>query len=136
MKIEKTVCPYCGANMKILPGQVHAECEYCGSSVVISGLESEGRKERPSVDLHPSEQRYEEHTATGPARHAIFSAAGIPQQKYPAYDHCSMRISVHPVCCIRPGKCLRLYLFYGSVAVSDRYIHGLDRVMVALKGNS
>ena len=36
MKIEKTVCPYCGANMKILPGQEHAECEYCGSSVVIS----------------------------------------------------------------------------------------------------
>ena len=77
MKIEKTVCPYCGANMKILPGQVHAECEYCGSSVVISGLESEGRKERPTVDPNPSAQRYEEHTATGPARHAIFPPPGF-----------------------------------------------------------
>ena len=25
MKIEKNVCPYCGANMKILPGLEHAE---------------------------------------------------------------------------------------------------------------
>ena len=77
MKIEKTVCPYCGANMKILPRQEHAECEYCGSSVVISGLESEGRKERPSVDPHPSEQRYEEQTTAEPVRHAIFPPPGF-----------------------------------------------------------
>ena len=63
--------------MKILPGQVHAECEYCGSSVVISGLESEGRKERPSVDPHPSEQRYEEQTTAEPVRHAIFPLPGF-----------------------------------------------------------
>jgi len=63
--------------MKILPGQEHAECEYCGSSVVISGVESEGRKERPLVDPRPSEQRYEERAATGPARHAIFPPPGF-----------------------------------------------------------
>ena len=63
--------------MKILPGQVHAECEYCGSSVVISGLESEGRKERPTVDPHPSEQRYEEQTTAEPVRHAIFPPPGF-----------------------------------------------------------
>ena len=37
MKIEKTVCPYCGANLKIRTGQTTVECEYCGSSVLISG---------------------------------------------------------------------------------------------------
>ena len=77
MKIEKTVCPYCGANMKILPGQVHAECEYCGSSVVISGLESEGRKDRSTVDPRPSAQRYEEQTTAEPVRHAIFPPPGF-----------------------------------------------------------
>ena len=39
MKIEKTTCPYCGANLKIIPGQKNAECEYCGNSVLISGAE-------------------------------------------------------------------------------------------------
>ena len=37
MKIEKTACPYCGANLKIRAGQTAAECEYCGNSVLISG---------------------------------------------------------------------------------------------------
>ena len=89
MKIEKTVCPYCGANMKILPGQKQAECEYCGSSVVITGVESETQKEsephkdpdrlqnRPTENPHPAAQNYEEHKAAAPVRHAIFPPPGF-----------------------------------------------------------
>ena len=95
MKIEKTICPYCGANLKILPGQKHAECEYCGSSVVISDVESESQKEseslkaseslkesespkdRPSGDPRLAAQRFEEHVATESARHAIFPPPGF-----------------------------------------------------------
>ena len=77
MKIEKTVCPYCGANMKILPGQEHAECEYCGSSVVISGVESDRQKESPSDNPRTAAQRNEEHTRTEPVRHAIFPPPGF-----------------------------------------------------------
>ena len=77
MKIEKTVCPYCGASMKILPGQEHAECEYCGSSVVISGAQSERQKESPSDNPRTAAQRNEEHTRTEPVRHAIFPPPGF-----------------------------------------------------------
>ena len=95
MKIEKTICPYCGANLKILPGQKHAECEYCGSSVVISDVESESLienerlkeserhkeserpKDRPSDNPHPTAQNYEEYKAATPARHAIFPPPGF-----------------------------------------------------------
>ena len=83
MKIEKTICPYCGANLKILPGQKHAECEYCGSSVVISDVESESQKEsespkdRPSGDPRLAAQRFEEHVATESVRHAIFPPPGF-----------------------------------------------------------
>lgn len=77
VKIEKTVCPYCGANMKILPGQEHAVCEYCGSSAVISGSESERRKDRPSDDPSLATQRDKKHTTTEPVRHAIFPPPGF-----------------------------------------------------------
>ena len=95
MKIEKTVCPYCGANMKILPGQKQAECEYCGSSVVITGVESATQQERethqesathkeadwpknrPSNKPHPAAQNYEEHKAAAPVRHGIFPPPGF-----------------------------------------------------------
>ena len=89
MKIEKTICPYCGANLKILPGQKHAECEYCGSSVVISDVESESQKESerlkeserpkdcPSDNPHPTAQNYEEYKAATPVRHAIFPPPGF-----------------------------------------------------------
>lgn len=40
MKIEKTSCPYCGASLKLAPGQKTAECEYCGNSVLITNAES------------------------------------------------------------------------------------------------
>lgn len=36
MKLEKTLCPYCGAGLKIRHGQRTVECEYCGSSVLIT----------------------------------------------------------------------------------------------------
>ena len=89
MKIEKTICPYCGANLKILPGQKHAECEYCGSSVVISDVESESQKESESLkesespkdrlsgDPRLAAQRFEEHVATESVRHAIFPPPGF-----------------------------------------------------------
>ena len=101
MKIEKTVCPYCGANMKILPGQKQAECEYCGSSVVITGVESATQQERethqesatqqesathkeadwpknrPTENPHPAAQNYEEHKAAAPVRHGIFPPPGF-----------------------------------------------------------
>lgn len=35
MKLEKTVCPYCGAGLKIEYGQRTVECQYCKSSVLI-----------------------------------------------------------------------------------------------------
>ena len=77
MKIEKTICPYCGANLKILPGQDHAECEYCGSSVVISGVEGESPKDRPSSDPRPVNQEHEEQTPTEPAKYSIFPPPGF-----------------------------------------------------------
>ncbi len=40
MKIEKTTCPYCGASLKIVPGQKTATCDYCESSVLITDTES------------------------------------------------------------------------------------------------
>ena len=39
MKIEKTTCPYCGASLRLAPGQKTAECEYCGNSVLITNAE-------------------------------------------------------------------------------------------------
>ena len=63
--------------MKILPGQQHAECEYCGSSVVISGANAEKLKERPSEDPRPEAQIHEEQAAAEPARHALFPPPGF-----------------------------------------------------------
>ena len=42
MKIEKTLCPYCGATLKVLPRQEVVECEYCGSPVLISWMGDKG----------------------------------------------------------------------------------------------
>ena len=68
--------------MKIIPGQEQAECEYCGSSVVISGVESPKRKAGPSdkphiVDPRPVERKREENAATEPVRHAVFPPPGF-----------------------------------------------------------
>ena len=35
MKLEKTICPYCGAGLKIEYGQRTVECQYCKSTVLI-----------------------------------------------------------------------------------------------------
>jgi len=35
MKLEKTICPYCGAGLKIEYGQRTVECQYCKSVVLI-----------------------------------------------------------------------------------------------------
>ncbi|MDO5132608.1 MAG: hypothetical protein Q4D81_06470 [Eubacteriales bacterium] len=40
MKIEKTSCPYCGANLKIRPGRQTVDCSYCGSTLLLTGMEN------------------------------------------------------------------------------------------------
>ena len=42
VKIEKTLCPYCGATLKVLPRQEVVECEYCGSPVLITWMGDNG----------------------------------------------------------------------------------------------
>ena len=76
MKIEKTVCPYCGANMKIQPGQKSAECEYCGSCVIISAAESGDWKDISPVDKRPAEHSAEP-AVQKPVRHGIFPPPGF-----------------------------------------------------------
>ena len=128
MKIEKTVCPYCGANMKILPGQKQAECEYCGSSVVITGVESETQKEsephkdpdrlqnRPTENPHPAAQNYEEHKAAAPVRHGIFPPPGFRSRNI---LHMIIAVcGVHHSCWNEPGKCHRFHLFHCGFVVS------------------
>lgn len=53
MKIEKTVCPYCGASLKILPGQTNVECEYCGNTSLITDSEVSPQSKSPSEDERP-----------------------------------------------------------------------------------
>ena len=47
MKIEKASCPYCGAALKIRPGQQNTECEYCGCTVLITDTDEDVRRGRP-----------------------------------------------------------------------------------------
>lgn len=47
MKIEKASCPYCGAALKIRPGQQNTECEYCGCTVLITDTDEDFRRRRP-----------------------------------------------------------------------------------------
>lgn len=65
MKIEKTVCPYCGANLKIRTGQTTVECEYCGSSVLISGAGTILHDSSPAPAADPVEESLiaEDHSA-------------------------------------------------------------------------
>ena len=65
MKIEKTVCPYCGANLKIRTGQTTVECEYCGSSVLISGTGTILHDSSPAPAADPVEESLiaEDHSA-------------------------------------------------------------------------
>ena len=37
MKINATICPQCGAGVKIGPGAHRARCEYCDTEIVVSG---------------------------------------------------------------------------------------------------
>ena len=47
MKIEKASCPYCGAALKIRPGQQNTECEYCGCTVLITDTDEDFCRSRP-----------------------------------------------------------------------------------------
>ena len=76
MKIEKTVCPYCGANLKIRTGQTTVECEYCGSSVLISGTGTILHDSSPAPAADPVEESLiaEDHSA----------AESLPAENYSA----------------------------------------------------
>ena len=55
MKIEKTICPYCGASLKLAPGQKTAECEYCGNSMLLTNTEpAPYRTGSADLNRHPS----------------------------------------------------------------------------------
>lgn len=85
MKIEQTVCPYCGANLKIRPGQNSVECEYCKSSVLIPEAETVSAKaaspdaaaarddRRPSAAVRNSGPA----GISEPAKHAFFPLPGF-----------------------------------------------------------
>ena len=85
MKIEKTVCPYCGANLKIRPGQASVECEYCRSSVLISDTKSASPKTAPAKEAASPEAGHpagavgnSEPVRTQPsAKHALFHPPGF-----------------------------------------------------------
>ena len=74
MKIEKTVCPYCGANLKIRTGQTTVECEYCGSSVLISGT---------GTNLHDSSAA----PAADPVEESLIAEDHSAAESLPAENH-------------------------------------------------
>ncbi len=41
MKIEKAVCPHCGAPVRIKPGKKVMNCDYCDMQIIISDLDLE-----------------------------------------------------------------------------------------------
>ncbi len=93
MKIEKTICPYCGASLKIRPGQKYVECEYCGSSSLITGTD------RTASDHAASDRTASDRTASAadvsgaahqadfrkPAakKHALFPPPGFRRKNIP-----------------------------------------------------
>lgn len=79
MKIEKTACPYCGANLKILPGQKNAECEYCGNSVFISGVEQTQHTQQTPHTSRVRRSTFINKTIAGQkmVKHAIFPPPGF-----------------------------------------------------------
>ena len=74
MKIEKTACPYCGANLKIRAGQTAAECEYCGNSVLISGT---------GTNLHDSSAA----PAADPVEESLIAEDHSAAESLPAENH-------------------------------------------------
>ena len=63
--------------MNILPGQERTECEYCGSSVIISGVESESRNHRPSDNTRHIAQKYKDPATTESVMHRLFPPPGF-----------------------------------------------------------
>ena len=83
MKIEKTKCPYCGASLKLAPGQKTAECEYCGNSMMISDAESSPYRQ-DSARMNQQSYRIPGKTNTIPRpegnkrrKHALFPPPGF-----------------------------------------------------------
>ena len=82
MKIEKTTCPYCGAPLKIAPGQKTAKCDYCDSSVLITDTEP-----FPNVPVSAETDRgntkspmpgvSDETRESTPERHSLFPPPGF-----------------------------------------------------------
>ena len=86
MKIEKTTCPYCGASLKLSPGQKTAECEYCGSSVLITDTGSAPPDPDPADNTLQSSKNQgicgksnvtPEPTESMPGKHALFPPPGF-----------------------------------------------------------
>lgn len=76
MKIEKTVCPYCGAPLTIDPAFRQATCEYCGMT---SLLRTEA-KPAPSVDAEEQGYRFEKGRQRAQAEMPKTQPAPRPQQ--------------------------------------------------------
>ena len=76
MKLEKTVCPYCGAGLKIEYGQRTVECQYCKSTVLIQG---DGNYSFGNADNSADNTEYEAHpSGTGRNRDGTGPAEGRP----------------------------------------------------------
>ncbi len=83
MKIEKTVCPYCGANLKIHAGQTAVECEYCGNSVLISGTGTmlPDSAEIPAADSAGESLPAENHPAEAPGYSGADFRQEVPKRR-------------------------------------------------------
>lgn len=82
MKIEKALCPHCGAPIRIRPGKRVMNCEYCDMQIIISDLELE-EEEVSEEDF----ARYEEQAfSSGYAGSDIFREHGSsPQEDGPHF---------------------------------------------------
>ena len=52
MNLLKMKCPSCNANLEINPALKEAYCEYCGSKIMVSGMQSTNQLGQPVADDH------------------------------------------------------------------------------------
>ena len=52
MDLLKMKCPSCNANLEINPALKEAYCEYCGSKIMVSGMQSSNQLGQPVADAH------------------------------------------------------------------------------------
>ena len=89
VKIERTLCPYCGATLKVLPRQEVVECEYCGSPVLISwmgdGGSNSGAAGKPYASPDPAANRGSG-SVPGQNAAAYRGPGSVPGQNTAAYQ--------------------------------------------------